>query len=191
MKKRFPCITLPLIVVLACIIYLDANRTNIRDFYDFEKKQISKVLKQCGKGYYISVVPVQGIFNKSYSYSKLFTLIDDNFINDVKEGNIAYQEKKEIDNCTYNFINSTEDTKARVFDELNKLPKCNTIKDMVLSSNRKITNLGFTVIKNFRGTIIVYILTNTNKEKKCDNKEIKELLEKLSINIKTKMLWTL
>ena len=62
---------------------------------------------------------------------------------------------------------------------------------MVLSSNRKITNLGFTVIKNFRGTIIVYILTNTNKEKKCDSKEIKELLEKLSINIKTKMLWTL
>ena len=38
---------------------------------------------------------------------------------------------------------------------------------------------------------MVYILTNTNKEKKCSNEKIKKLLENLSSNIKDEMLWTL
>ena len=189
--RKIPCLSFSLIFVLSCLLYLDYNRSNIRAFYDYEQKEITKVLKQCGAGYYLSVIPVGGFFTKTYTYSKLFTLIDDNFINDVKQGNIAYKEKKEIDKCTYSFINATQDKKARIFDNINQLPNCKTIQSMIVSTNRKIKNLGFTVIKNYRGTIIVYILTNTNKEKKCSNEKIKKLLENLSNNIKDKMLWTL
>jgi len=62
---------------------------------------------------------------------------------------------------------------------------------MLNATNRKINDLGFTVIKNYRGVIIIYILTNTNKEKKCSNDQVKDLLEGLSNKVKEKMLWTL
>jgi len=189
--KKLPNISFSLIFILLFLFYLDYNRSNIRAFYDFEHKEIERVLKQCGKGYYLSVIPVKGIFNKTYSYSKLYTVIDDNFINDVKKGNIAYQKEKEIDACTYSFINSTPDKGVTLFNDLNELPKCKTIQNMLNATNRKVNDLGFTVIKNYRGVIIIYILTNTNKEKKCSNNQVKDLLEGLSNKVKEKMLWTL
>ena len=189
--KKLPNISFSLIFILLFLFYLDYNRSSIRAFYDFEHKQIEKVLMQCGKGYYLSVIPVKGIFNKTYSYSKLYTLIDDNFINDVKKGNIAYHKEKEIDKCTYSFINSTPDRKVSLFNDINELPQCKTIQDMLNSTNKKINDLGFTVIKNHRGIIIIYILTNTNKEKKCSDDQVRSLLENLSNEVKSKMLWTL
>ena len=122
---------------------------------------------------------------------RLYTVIDDNFINDVKEGNIAYQKEKEIDKCTYSFINSIPNQGVSLFDNINELPKCKTIQDTLNVTHRKINNLAFTVIKNHRGVIIIYILTNTNKENKCNNDEVKKLLKGLSSKVKKRMLWTL
>jgi hypothetical protein len=191
MKTKLSSISFSLICILLFLFYLDYNRSSIRAFYDFEHKEIEKVLKQCGKGYYLSVIPVKGIFKKTYSYSKLYTVIDDNFINDVKEGNIAYQKEKEIDKCTYSFINSIPDQGVSLFDNINELPKCKTIQDTLNITHRKINHLAFTVIKNHRGVIIIYILTNTNKENKCNNDEVKKLLKGLSNKVKKRMLWTL
>lgn len=183
-------IFIPFFILLYVIYCSHVSRVDARNFYNYEEKQINHLIRNCGTGYYLATIPISGIINKYYSFSKIHTLVDDYFVNNVKEGNVFYKERREIDECTYKLVNNVKDTKAMYYGDIASFPECETIQTILSNSHRNINFLGFSVVKNYSGTIIVYVLSNTDPNNTtCKDQKMIEALEDLARKVKSKISW--
>lgn len=177
-----------LILLLAFSVLIGYMRLENERIGRFIKLEIDKAARECGKGYYLSHITVDG---RGYRFSNIYTLFNDSYVVGVIDGNAIYNKKNErMDVKTYDLLNNTPDMGAIYYEDLEDLREYTTIYKLLKGTKSKLHNGGFSVVKKYYGTIYVFTLTNSQKDNKaCEEAEFKKVLNTLATNVKGEVSW--
>lgn len=171
--------------------YASISDANIR-------KKIESRVNQCGKGYWISWIVLDGNVSKNKYYFR--DVIGCNPNRTIK-GDCSYSVKSsklnpyynetyhKLDNTTYELLMGMDTGLVAYYKDFGKLKKYASMNEALSSSNKTIKALGLTITKNIRRNIVyVFTMSRTIDSKEtCDKTDIINILEDLSIYAKGKL----
>jgi hypothetical protein len=161
------------------------------------KKEMQKIVNQCGKGYYISWIEYDNrIFRDRYFFKDV---IGDNLdhhlpdlINSIKdkELNSFYSKPHEVDYKTFDYIDQLDTGDVRSFKDIKDLKDLPSIYNALTNTNKKIYFGGLTVVRDIRIKVIyVFTLVSTGDFNNiCDRNSITQYLEEIATITKNNLL---
>jgi len=169
---------IPSLPYVSQIYYNDSNASKV-------ELATKKIRNYCGEKYFTVWMTLQ--MNKSrdkFLFKEIkgcqnTTRPDCSF--DVKVFNPYYSKSHFLDSNTYSFINKFSNEDVFYTKDMTSLKQYQTIKDILVNTNKELTGLGLKVVKDIRNKIIyVFSITHLEGAKKCDRKKIAGHLDDLN-----------
>jgi len=182
-----------LFIISAVFFYIFPDLNNEHYYRSVDemkvKKRMSKIVNQCGQGYFVSWLILQTdknkdkyIFkdvigcNKDKGQECAFSVVNMNLNN-------FYNEQQIVDKKTRVFLEKMMTGEIKHFFNIKDVNTLPSIKTAIEAANLPIYSLTLTVVKNIEDNIVyVFTMSDTINNKSCSKKDITSSLRDLALS---------
>jgi len=191
-KLRCPLISAFIQIAVICygfsilVPYLSgADKLQSAENRDRIAQKASSVIKQIGHDYFLNWIIVETSNQKErYRFQDILECKrgrGKDCVSSVKHLNDFYSETHYLDRCTYELLDSMDTGDVRIYSDLDKLKKCQTISTILEQGNLPLKGAGMTVIKNLERNIVYIFVLTSLIDIDLNKKKVSILLREMSI----------